>query len=75
MQTLYIRFLNHDDRVRGFFEMATRARISSLPGEIYQVPIESLRLLDEQHIGYRRATDSEVKDAHDQVRNSSPALP
>ena len=60
--------------MRGFFELATRARISSLPGEIYQVPIEALRLLDDQHIGYRRATDAEVKAAHDQVRNPTPAV-
>jgi len=75
MQTIFVRFLTHDDRVRGFYELATRARISSFPGELYQVPIESLRLLEEQHIGYRRATDVEVKEAHDQVRNSAPAVP
>ena len=34
-------------------------RISSLPGQLYQVPIEALRVLEEQHIGYRRATDGE----------------
>jgi hypothetical protein len=72
MQTILIRFLTQDDRVRGFYELATRAKISSLPGEIYQVPMDALRLLDDQHIGYRRATDDEVKQAHDQVRN--PAL-
>ncbi len=60
MQTIFIRFLAQEDRVRGFYELATRARISSLPGEIYQVPIEALRLLEEQHISYRRATDVEV---------------
>jgi hypothetical protein len=60
MQTVFIRFLTHDDRVRGFYELATRARISSLPGEVYQVPIEALRLLESQRIAYRRATDAEV---------------
>jgi hypothetical protein len=74
MQTIFIRFLSEEDRVRGFYELATRAHISSLPGQLYQVPIEALRLLEEQHIGYRRATDAEVKDAHDQVRNSAPAV-
>jgi hypothetical protein len=61
MQTIYIRFPTHDDRVRGFYELATRARIGSLPGEVYQVPIDALRILDDQHIAYRRATDAEVK--------------
>lgn len=67
MQTGYIKFLTPDDRVRGFYQLATRARIGSLPGEIYQVPLDALTELDGQHIGYRRATDSEVKDARDQV--------
>jgi hypothetical protein len=74
MQTIFIRFLTQEDRVRGFYELATRARISSLPGQTYQVPIDALRLLEEQHIGYRRATDAEVKEAHDQVRNPTPAI-
>lgn len=74
MQTVFIRFLTPEDRVRGFYELATRARISSLPGAVYQVPIEALRLLEEQRISYRRATDAEVKDAHDQVRNPAPAV-
>jgi len=26
MQTIFIRFLTHEDRVRGFYELATRAR-------------------------------------------------
>jgi hypothetical protein len=73
MQTVFIRFLTQEDRVRGFYELATRSRFSSLPGEIYQVPIEALRLLESQHIAYRRATDAEVKAAHDQVPNPSLA--
>lgn len=74
MQTIFIRFLTQEDRARGFYELATRARISSLPGETYQVPIEALRLLEDQHIAYRRATDAEVKDAHDQVGSPAPAV-
>jgi hypothetical protein len=74
MQTVFIRFLTQDDRVRGFYELVTRARIGSLPGEIYQVPIEALRILEDERIAYRRATDDELKAAHDQVRNPTPAL-
>jgi len=66
MQTVFIKFLTQEDRARGFYELATRARVGSLPGEIYQAPIEALRILDDQHIGYRRATDSEVKAATSQ---------
>jgi hypothetical protein len=74
MQTVFIRFLTQDDRVHGFYELVTRARIGSLPGEIYQVPIEALRILEDERIAYRRATDDELKAAHDQVRNPTPAL-
>jgi hypothetical protein len=74
MQTVFIRFLTRDDRVHGFYELAIRARIGSLPGEIYQVPIEALRILEDERIAYRRATDDELKAAHDQVRNPTPAL-
>ena len=59
---------------RGFYELATKARIGSFPDEIYQVPVEALKLLDGQSIGYRRATDIENKAAHDQVRNPAPAV-
>ena len=65
MQTVFVRFPTHEDRVRGFYELATRAHIDSLPGKVYQVPIDALRLLDDQHIAYRRATDTEVKTAHE----------
>ena len=74
MQTVYIKFLTETDRVQGFFELAKRSRIGSLPGQVYQVPREALTILDEIHNDYRRATDAEVKDAHDQVRNPSAAV-
>jgi hypothetical protein len=31
-------------------------------------------LLEKQQINFRRATDDEVKAAHDQVRNSAPSV-
>ena len=74
MLSLYIKFLTDNERARGFYELARHARISSLPGEIYQVPKESLKILEDLHISYRRATDEEVKAAHDQVRNSTPSV-
>ncbi len=74
MQSVFIKFLSQEDRARGFYELATRARVASFPGEVYQVPIEALKLLNDQKISYRRATDAEVKAAHDQVRNPTPAI-
>lgn len=41
MQTVFIKFSTHDDRVRGFYELATKARVGSFPDEIYQVPVEA----------------------------------
>ena len=74
MQTVFIKFSTQDDRVRGIYELATKARVGSFPDEIYQVPVEALKLLDHQQIAYRRASDAEVKAAHDQVRNPAPAV-
>lgn len=74
MQTIHIKFLNEADRANGFFELAKRSRVGSLPGQIYQVPFDALKILDEAHIDYRRATDAEVKEAHVQIRNPSPAV-
>ena len=56
MQSVYIKFNTREDRVRGFYELATRARVGSLPDEVYQVPIDALRMLDDQHIGYLTIT-------------------
>lgn len=75
MQSIFIRFVTEEDRVRGFYQLITRARVTSFPGQVYQVPLDSLRMLEEQHIAYRRGTDAEVKESHDQVRNPAPAVP
>jgi hypothetical protein len=69
MQTVFVRFVTEDDRARGFAALAKRARISSLPGQIYQIPVDGLRILETEHINFRRATDDEVKSANDQIRN------
>ncbi len=74
MQTVHIKFLTEGDRTRGFYELARGSRVGSLPGRVYQIPLDGLKILDDLHIGYRRASDAEVKDAHDQVRNPSAAV-
>jgi len=74
MQSVFIRFVTEEDRARGFATLAKRARISSLPGQVYQVPIDGLSLLESDHINYRRATDAEVKAANDQVRNPAASV-
>ncbi len=74
MEMIYVKFLNQQARVQGFFEIAKQSRIRSLPGEIYQISVDALKILDDLHIDYRRATDTEVKNAHDQVRNPCRAV-
>jgi hypothetical protein len=61
MQSISIRFVSEADRVRGFATLAKRARVSSLPGQVYQVPIEAMGLLESEHINYRLATDDEAQ--------------
>ena len=75
MQTVYVKFLTENDRTRGFYELAKRSKVGSLPGGIYQVSLDGVQLLEDLNIDSRRATDAEVKDAHDQVRNPSPSVP
>jgi hypothetical protein len=74
MQSFFIKFSTEEDRAKGFYELARHARIASLPGEVYQVPREALKILEDLHIAYRRATDAEVQSAHDQVRNPSASV-
>ena len=69
MKIVYIKFNTNADKVRGFYQLATKARVSSLPNGIYAVPVSSLHILDAQHISYRRATDEEVANAHGKIRN------
>jgi hypothetical protein len=71
---MYIRFLTEQDRIRGFAGLVKQACVGSLPGQVYQVPIEALPFLENQQIGYRRATDEEVQAANDQIRNPAPAV-
>jgi hypothetical protein len=73
MQIAYIKFNSREDQVRGFYELATKAQVASLPGGVYAVPWKALSLLDEQNISYRRATDAEVPLKHGSIR--TPVAP
>lgn len=69
MNFVYIKFNSYDDEVRGFYALATKAKVNSFPNDLYAIPFQSLRLLNDLHISYRRATDEEVAQAHGQIRN------
>jgi hypothetical protein len=72
MQTVYIKFLDEQGRTNGFYELATRARVTSLPGRIYQIPIRALELLQQKGIEFIRASDEEIKAAQGQIKILSP---
>jgi len=45
-----MKFTSREDQVRGFYALATKAQVTSVPGGVYAVPGQALALLDEQHI-------------------------
>jgi len=73
MQIAYITFTSRQDQVRGFYALATKAQVTSVPGGVYAVPWKALALLDAQHIAYRRATEAEVPLHHGAMR--TPVAP
>ena len=73
MQISYMKFTSRPDQVRGFYALATKAQVTSVPDGVYAVPWKALALLDEQHIAYRRASDAEVPLHHGAIR--TPVAP
>jgi hypothetical protein len=74
MQTIFIKFLTEEDRVKGVYALATQASVGGLPGQVYQIARQALTILQNLNIPYREATAEEVKDAHGQVRNPTPSV-
>ena len=74
MNIIYIKFNSREDQVKGYYELATKSKAITLPKEVYGVLLSGLRLLDELHISYRRATDDEVNISHGQIRNPAPLV-
>lgn len=60
MNTVCIKFNSREHQVRGYYELATKSRVSSLPNGVYIVPVKALSILDEQHISYSRVSNPEV---------------
>ena len=69
MNTVYIKFKNREHQVKGYYELATHATVTSLPDGVYVVPVQALSILDEQDISYRQASEDEVEKSHAQIRN------
>ncbi len=63
MQLIFSRFATREAPVQGFNARVTRGRVTSLPDDIKQVPINALDMWDAAGISYREATDDEVEAA------------
>jgi hypothetical protein len=70
----HIKFNSREDQLHGFYELATKAQVTSLPNGVYAVPTRALRLLDDRNISYRRASDAEVSRDHGSVRDTAAAV-
>ena len=44
MNTAYIKFSDRENQVKGYYELATRAEVSSIPEGLYIVPVEALHV-------------------------------
>ncbi|MDE3259198.1 MAG: hypothetical protein OYM47_15310 [Gemmatimonadota bacterium] len=75
MNTVYIKFNSRKHQVNGYYELATRATVTSLPDGVYIVPVQALSILDDQKISYRQASEDEVEMSHAQIRNPAAGVP
>ncbi len=66
-----IRFSSEEDEVKGFYLLATRARLRGLPDGWYEVTEANLALLEQNSVPYVavRASESTL-DETEAVRNS-----
>ncbi len=74
MNTAYIKFNSREHQIKGYYELAYHATVSSLPDGVYIVPVQALSILDEQEISYRQASDDEVEKSYAQIRNPAASV-
>ncbi len=66
-----IKFKSRQDQVNGFYELATKARIRSLPNEVFEISDRHLRILDDAAIAYEIVQRQErPNDEAEALRNS-----
>ena len=66
-----IRFSSRQDQVKGFYVLATNARLRGLPNGVYEISKPCLELLDQHSIKYAVIPPSEANlDEAEAVRNS-----
>ena len=47
-----IKFKTKEDRIKGFYELATKGMVRSLPNSIFEIADQYLRMLDEANVAY-----------------------
>jgi hypothetical protein len=74
LRMVRIRFSSHEDEVRGYYLLATQAKVRSLRGGLYEITKPCLTLLDQHAIKYVVIPPTEATlDETEAVRNSPAA--
>lgn len=67
---LRIRFDSKDDRVRGFYELATKGIVRALKGDVFEIPDHFKRILDDAGVSYHIL--SECEETLDEALRNTP---
>jgi hypothetical protein len=66
-----IKFKTKQDRINGFYELATKGRGRGLPNDVFEVAGRYLKILDEAGIAYEIVqTEEEPINEAEALRNS-----
>ncbi len=66
-----IKFKTKRDQVKGFYQLATKGRVRSLPDDIFEIASRYLKILDDAGIAYKvvKVDKGRVNEA-EAIRNS-----
>lgn len=66
-----IRFKTKNDRIKGFYELATKGRGRSLPNGIFEIADQYLKILDNAKVAYEIISRKEITDHEaEAIRNT-----
>ncbi len=66
-----IKFKTKQDRINGFYELATKGRGRGLPNDVFEIAGRYLKILDDAGIAYEIVqTDEESINETEALRNS-----
>lgn len=61
MSRVYVKFKNKEDRIKGFYALATQTKVEGLSGDIFGISEEDLPILKNSQVGFDIASPEEVK--------------